>query len=423
MRVATERVHAGTVTLGVWVDSGSRFETQEENGVSHFLEHLFFKGTSKRSQRELEEGVENIGGHLNAYTSREQVAYFGRFQKKDAQHGLGLIAEILLDSKLSAEAVERERGVILREMEEIENATEEVVFDYLHHTAFRGSSLSRTILGPRENIKSLTREDLLRYLKKHYTADRMVIAAAGDVDHAQVVDWAQSLFGGVAPSSSEYIEKDSAKFVGSDYRHRRDTQMSEAHVAYAFPVCGWTSPENYPLLVLQHYFGEYSSHNPYPMLSVNPLLQTLHDSGFASKCHAFSAAYSDVGLFGMYFVANPYKVDECMHVVAGSMTKACYSIDEPTFELAKKNALAQLVLSIQDTTAIADDIGRQVSVYGRRIHPIEIRERINMVTKEDVLAVAHKYFYDRDFAMAAFGPIYGLPDYNQIRNLTFSKFR
>jgi len=173
MRVATERVHAGTVTLGVWVDSGSRFETQEENGVSHFLEHLFFKviqlfqlwliaqGTSKRSQRELEEGVENIGGHLNAYTSREQVAYFGRFQKKDAQHGLGLIAEILLDSKLSAEAVERERGVILREMEEIENATEEVVFDYLHHTAFRGSSLSRTILGPRENIKSLTREDLL----------------------------------------------------------------------------------------------------------------------------------------------------------------------------------------------------------------------------------------------------------------------
>jgi len=177
IRVATERGFGETATVGVWVDTGSRYETAETNGVAHFLEHLFFKGTERRDQQSLEMEVENIGGHLNAYTSREQTVFYAKVFQKDVPQAMDILGDILLNSKFSEEAVERERAVILKEHEEVNNNMEEVIFDRLHETAFRGTSLSRPILGSVENIKSITRKDIVDYVQTHYTAPRMVIAA------------------------------------------------------------------------------------------------------------------------------------------------------------------------------------------------------------------------------------------------------
>merc|ERR1712241_1277213 len=160
MRVATEDSGVPTATVGLWIDTGSRYETAANNGVAHFLEHMAFKGTKKRSQTDLELEIENMGAHLNAYTSREQTVYYAKCFEKDLPKAVEILADITQNSLLGEAEIERERGVILREMQEIETNLQEVVFDHLHAIAFQGTALGQTILGPTENIQSISRRDL-----------------------------------------------------------------------------------------------------------------------------------------------------------------------------------------------------------------------------------------------------------------------
>lgn len=238
LRVASETVQGSeTATVGVWIDAGSRYETAENNGVAHFLEHLTFKGTQKRTQHQLEVEIENMGGHLNAYTSREQTVYFAKVFKSHIGKAVEILSDILLKSKLDEAAIERERDVILREMSEINKSQEELVLDHLHAAAYQGTGLGRTILGPVENIQSLKRSDLVAYIQQHYTAPRMVVAAAGAVDHKQLCDLAAEHFGALptAPKDGLQVSFDPALFTGSDYWYvkpsgRGSAESSSKHV-------------------------------------------------------------------------------------------------------------------------------------------------------------------------------------------------
>jgi mitochondrial-processing peptidase subunit beta len=219
LRVASETVAGSeTATVGVWIDAGSRYETAANNGVAHFLEHLAFKGTQKRNQMQLEMEIENMGGHLNAYTSREQTVYFAKVFKNDVGKAMDILSDILLNSTLDADAIDRERGVILREMTEVNKKQDELVMDHLHATAFQGTGLGRTILGPVENIQSLTRADLVNYIQTHYTAPRMVVAGAGAINHNELCDLTTQYFGSVPSGGSVDIPMEPAVFTGSDYR-------------------------------------------------------------------------------------------------------------------------------------------------------------------------------------------------------------
>ncbi|KAJ2360817.1 Mitochondrial-processing peptidase subunit beta, partial [Coemansia sp. RSA 2611] len=191
-----------TATVGVWVNSGSRSETSKDNGSAHFLEHMAFKGTSARSQHDIELLIENMGAHLNAYTSREQTVYYAKAFERDVPAAVEVLSDILQNSKLNEAAIERERDVILREQEEVEKIMEEVVFDHLHATAFQNSPLGYTILGPRENIMSITKADLEQYISRNYTADRMVLVGAGGVSHDALVRLAEKHFGSVKTSAA-----------------------------------------------------------------------------------------------------------------------------------------------------------------------------------------------------------------------------
>merc|ERR1711863_19545 len=191
MRVATEDSGVPTATVGLWIDTGSRYETAANNGVAHFLEHMAFKGTAKRSQTQLELEVENMGAHLNAYTSREQTVFYAKCLSSDVGNAVEILADILNNSKFGQAEIDRERGVILREMQEVEMNLQEVIFDHLHAVAYQGTPLGRTILGPTENIKSITRNDIVDYIKSHYKGPRMVMAEAGGVDHGKLCSMAE----------------------------------------------------------------------------------------------------------------------------------------------------------------------------------------------------------------------------------------
>ena len=220
-----QTAHGETATVGVWIDAGSRYETEKNNGAAHFLEHMAFKGTKNRTQQALEEEIENMGGHLNAYTSREQTVYYAKVFKNDVPKAMEILSDILLNSLLDEGAITRERDVILREMEEVNKQYDEQILDHLHETAFMGTGLGRTILGPEENIRSLTRDDLSSYIRTHYTSDRFVIAGAGAVDHKQLVELTEKHFGNLpkTPKDGVSLKFDPAIFTGSDKRIRYDS--------------------------------------------------------------------------------------------------------------------------------------------------------------------------------------------------------
>eukprot|EP00400_MALV-I_sp_L67-5_P000193 gene193-434_t len=194
-RVASLHSYDDSATVGVWIDSGSRFEANKTNGVAHFLEHMAFKGTKRRSRLQLEKEIENLGAHLNAYTSREQTVYYARVFKEDLANGVDILSDILNNSVYDDYHLEIERSVILREMEEIDKNMEEVSFDRLHLCAFRDSPLGYTILGPEENIRSISRQMLVDYVTQHYSADRAVLIGSGPIDHEELVKLGEQHFG------------------------------------------------------------------------------------------------------------------------------------------------------------------------------------------------------------------------------------
>lgn len=257
LRVVTENSGSSTATVGLWIDAGSRFENPQNNGVAHFLEHMIFKGTNKRSQTDLELEIENLGAHLNAYTSREQTVYYAKCLAKDIPKLVEILSDIIQNSKLNESHIERERGVILREMQEVESNLQEVVFDHLHATAFQDTALGQTILGPTQNINSIGRTDLKTYVKTHYKASRIVLAAAGGVDHNILVSLAEQNLGNLDNTTDpNEFTLEPCHFTGSEIR-AKDESIPLAHIALAIEGCGWTDQDNVPLMVANTLIGAW----------------------------------------------------------------------------------------------------------------------------------------------------------------------
>lgn len=283
----------------MWIDAGSRAETDRTNGTAHFLEHLAFKGTQKRSQSQLELEIENMGGHLNAYTSRENTVYYAKSFNSDVPNTVDILSDILQNSKLESSAIERERDVILREQEEVDKQLEEVVFDHLHATAFQNQPLGRTILGPKENIQSISRDDLTNYIKTNYTADRMVLVGAGGVPHQQLVDLAEKHFANIPqqPASGSQVvaaQKERPDFIGSEVRIRDDT-MPTANIAIAVEGVSWNDDDYFTALVAQAIVGNWDrAMGASPYLG-SKLSTFIHEHKLANSFMSFSTSYSDTG--------------------------------------------------------------------------------------------------------------------------------
>merc|ERR1711907_804588 len=427
LRVASEDSGGETATVGVWIDAGSSFETDADNGCAHFLEHLSFKGTNKRSQLQLEKEIEDIGGHLNAYTSREQTVYYAKVFKNDVPQAIDILSDILQNSQLDKGAIERERGVIMREMEEVMSNKEEVIFDELHATAFQGTSLGRTILGPEENILSITRDDLDKYIKTHYTAPRMVVAGAGAVTHDQLCDLSNKAFANLPTSpASELSLARETSFTGSDARFE-DPTMSECHFAFAFETVGWCHPDSVTFVVMQSLMGQWQRTSNAGKNISSSLCKELAREEVAHSCMAFNTTYSNTGLFGVYGVADHSDVEDFLYISLNEMVRMAHKVSEWEVERAKNQLKTTLAMQLDGTSAACEDIGRQVLTYGRRIPMAEMFARIDAVDPAAVNRVANNYINDHDLAFVSWGPKDDpksyprtvVPDYNWLRRRTY----
>lgn len=417
MRVASEDTGAPTATVGLWIDSGSRFETDENNGVAHFMEHMAFKGTTKRSQTDLELEIENMGAHLNAYTSREQTVFYAKCLSQDVPKAVEILSDIIQNSKLGENEIERERGVILREMQEVETNLQEVVFDHLHSSAYQGTPLGRTILGPTKNIKSITKKDLQDYVRTHYGPPRFVLAGAGGVEHNALVELANKHFGKMTgPHYDEIPLLDvPCRYTGSEIRVRDDT-IPLAHIAIAVEGAGWADADNIPLMVANTLMGAWDRSQGGGTSSANHLAQAGAIMGMCHSYQSFNTCYKDTGLWGVYYVCDPMSCEDFVENIQFEWMRLCVSVTEREVERAKNILKTNMLLQLDGTTAICEDIGRQMLCYNRRIPLHELEARIDSVTANTIHDVGMKYIYNQCPVIAAVGPIENLPDYNIIRS-------
>jgi len=416
MRVASEDSGAPTATVGLWIDTGSRYETAANNGVAHFLEHMAFKGTAKRSQTGLELEVENMGAHLNAYTSREQTVFYAKCLAGDTEAAVEVLSDILTNSTFGTQEIERERGVILREMQEVEMNLQEVVFDHLHAVAYQGTPLGRTILGPAKNIKSISRDDLVHYINTHYKGPRMVLAGAGGVNHAELCSMAEKYFAKIGIDCPAEIPIDQhCRYTGSDVRVRDDS-MPLAHVAIAVEGCGWTNPDNIPLMVANTLIGNWDRSMGGGANNSSRLAHYCAEKGFCHSFQSFNTCYKDTGLWGIYFVTDSLNQDNMVYNIQNEWMRICTTVTDFEVNRAKNLLKTNMLLQLDGTTPICEDIGRQMLCYGRRIPQHELEARIEAVDAQLVKDTCYKYIYDRCPAVAAVGPIENLPDYNVLRS-------
>lgn len=425
VRVVSQPRRSGLATVGVWIDAGSRYETKENNGVAHFAEHMFFKGTPSRSRVQLEKEVENMGAQLNAYTSREQTVFYMQCVDQEVPHSLEILSDMLQNSERSLQNIENERGTILREMEEVSGQMNEVVLDDLHETAYYGTALGQTILGPAENINKISQADIDNYLKTHYTANRMVIAGSGDFEHSELVKEAEKLFGAVArdPVNGVQPYMQPASFTGSDMITRID-DMDMVHCAVAFPVAGAADPDSVPLMVLQNMLGSWdkASSAGTGKYSASPLIAHLADTDTAESILTFNTQYSDTGLFGFHGVVHPTGLQTMLFEMMESIRSHSYEVDDILLNQAKNQLIMQVLGTLQSSASVTEEMGRQHLMFGRHLHPLETIARIEAVDSNAIRNTATRYFQDRDFAAVAIGPTIEYPDYGALRHSTFAAY-
>lgn len=408
MTVATEQIpNTLTATVGVWIDAGSRADvTENTSGTAHFLEHLAFKGTAKRTQTDLELEVENVGSHLNAYTSRENTVYYAKTLREDIDRSVDILSDILTRSKLEKSAIERERPVIIRESEEVDKMYDEVVFDRLHEVVYKGQPLGRTILGPIECIKTITQADLKNYITTNYKGDRMVLVGAGNVDHDELVSLAIKYFGHVPPSDKPLplgTPRTGVPVFHAGDVHVEFSDMPTLHGAISFPGESWSSKDYFTALTAQAVVGNWDRASGAG--GATPLARSVANNGLANSYMSFSTSYSDSGLWGVYFVQER---GQDLRALAESFTAEWRRVARGEFregeiEAAKSQLRGALLLALDGTTAVAEDIGRQLVTTGMRLGADELRARIEAVDAEKVGEWAQKHLLDDKIAVATVG--------------------
>jgi len=330
-----------------------------------------------------------------------------------------ILSDILLNSVYDSSAVEAERSTILREMEEVGKDSSEVLFDHLHACAFQGTALARPILGPEENIKSISRDDLVKYVQTYYAGPRMVLAAAGAVEHEQLMKLAEKHFSALPGTISANSPRPEARFTGSMITERDDT-MPLANVAVAVQGVGWSDPDYFVFMLIQTILGNWDRNIGGGKNLSSKLCETIATEGLAHSLTTFNTCYNDIGLFGNYIVAEPGKfLEDAICEVFNEYNRIGKLISEDELERAKLKLKAALLMQLDGTTAVCEDIGRQILTHGRRLTPAEVFLRVNAITVKDVKRVCSKYFDDTDPAVSALGNIGDLPDYNQIRGWTY----
>ena len=402
LRVVSDRIATvETVTLGVWLNVGTRHETKEINGIAHMLEHMAFKGTKRRNAREIAEEIEAVGGYLNAYTAREVTAYHARILKEDVGLAVDILADILQNSTFDAEEFTKEQSVIIQEIGQSNDTPDDVVFDYFQETCFPNQPMGWPTLGTVDVIKSLKPETVKKYMADHYGAKQMVLAAAGNIDHAELVKLAEEHFKDLPADRS--VEKVPSDFQGGDFRLARE--LEQVHIVFGFEGLPYGHPDYYTMMILSTLLGGGMS---------SRLFQEVREKrGLVYSIQSHASSYRDSGVFTVYAGTGAEEIKELIPVVLGELKKLSTTLTDAEIKRSKAQLKAGMMMGMEGTSSRCERLAHQMLVYGRPIPSQETLEKISAVTKESIAELADKIFSQKP-TLTALGPIENVASYEEV---------
>ena len=397
LSVVTDRMpHLESATLGVWVGAGSRNETPDEHGISHLLEHMAFKGTTRRTSRQIAEEIEAVGGDLNASTSVESTGFYARVLKADVPLALDVLSDILTESTFDPEELRREQNVIVQEIGAVEDTPDDLVFERLHETAFPKQPLGRSILGTPETVRSFDSARIRAYLSRNYRAPGMLVAAAGAIEHKAIVAEAEKRFASFVGPEAPAPEP--AYFGGGTRVETRD--LEQVHIALALQGVPVRDEQLYSLQVFTNVLGGG--------MSARLFQEVREKRGLCYAIHAFHMPFSDTGLFALYAGTDEADAPELMRVAIDQIALATETLNETEVARAKAQMKAGLLMALESSEARLGQIARQMLAYGRPIPLDEIVAKVDVVTVASARAAGRALIGRGRPAIAALGPGNGL---------------
>ena len=403
LRIVTDRIDTvHTVSLGIWVEVGTRHEAPEVNGVAQFLEHMAFKGTERRSARLIAEEIEAVGGHLNAYTSRESTAYYAKGLKEDTPLALDILADILINSSFDPAEFERERQVILQEIGQANDTPDDIIFDHFQERAFPDQAMGRPVLGSPDIIRRLSCAAVVGYLRDHYGARRMVLSASGNLEHEAIVALADRLLSEIPAERA--VATEPARYEGGEHRQGRD--LEQLHLVLGFPGLALADPDYYAASVLSTAFGGGMS---------SRLFQEVREKrGLVYTIHSFAHGYRDGGVFGIYAGTGEEAARELMPVLCEETLRLADGLTPVELARAKAQMKAGLLMSLESTGARCEQMAQHLLIHGTPFDPADIVRRIEAVDDAAIGRVVARW-QSAPPTLAALGPVGRLEDFDRLR--------
>ena len=398
LRIATRRMEGlHSASVGVWVTAGGRDERAEQNGIAHFLEHMAFKGTARRTALQIAEAIEDVGGYINAYTSRDTTAYYARVLAGDVPLALDVLGDIVLNPAFDGREIEVERGVILQEIGQSLDTPDDVIFDWLQEAAYPDQPMGRTILGPAERVSSFSREDLAGFTAEHYGPERMIVAAAGAVDHDAILAQVQATFSHLV--ARPRTAREPARWQGAETR--RVKKLEQAHFALAFEGPGYLDPDFYAAQIWTSALGGGMS---------SRLFQKLREEkGLCYSIFAQSGFHDDTGMVTIYAGTSGDQVADLANLTVDEIRRSAEDMTEAEIARARAQLKAGLLMGLESPTGQAERMARSLAIWGRVADPAEVAARIDAVTIRDVRDHAARLIQNARPALALYGPVKSAP--------------
>jgi len=379
--ITSSRPEIETVSLGIWIKTGLAFETEEMNGISHFLEHMVFKGTETRNTFEISEQFEDVGGQSNAYTAREFTSFYAKMLKGDTELAIDILADLVKNATFPESELLKEREVVVQEIKQTIDMPDDIIFDYLQEQAFPNQALGRTILGPAEKVRSFAKEKLKAYLKSNYAGENMVVCAVGNIRHNDFVRMVEQRLGSIQAQS--HFTPDKQVYKGGFFAEKRE--IEQAHVVLAFEGIKYECENYYPCMVFSTIFGGGMS---------SRLFKEIREKrGLVYTVYSFSNSHTQSGLFGIYAGTTNKELKELMPVICEEINKICREkVSEQELNRAKTQLKASMLMALESSSSTAEVLARQMLLFNRIIPIEEMVERIEKVSVDDVQNIARKIF-------------------------------
>ena len=403
VRVVTEHMPGlQSASRGVWVTAGGRHERADQNGIAHFLEHMAFKGTKTRTALEIAEAIEDVGGYINAYTSREMTAYYARVLEADTGLALDVLSDIVLNPVFDPKEIEIERHVILQEIGQALDTPDDIIFDWLQETAYPDQPLGRPILGPATMVEQFGAGDLSRFVGERYGPENLIVSAAGAVDHDAIVRAAEDRFGHLVPTKQSVAQP--ALYKGGECRVEKG--LEQAHVALAFSGPGYRDDAIYSAQIFATAMGGGMS---------SRLFQEIREKrGLCYTIFAQTGAYSDGGLMTIYAGTSGEELKALLGLTVDELKRASGDMSGAEVARARAQLKAGMLMGLESPASRAERLARLVAIWDRVPGIEETIERLDAVNVASVRDVAGGLAASGAAALALYGPVAAAPSVDDI---------